>query len=161
MLRIVSLLFIIFFTLQHTETREGYAMRNFTTKISLCFAAGGIGGLFNSLAVWLLGLYGITQSFGVAIAPALSPQWLYPRVVWGGIWGIFFSLPFLSRHMLTKGLVLSLGPTLIQLFVVFPLKAHKGVMGLDLGSLTPVFVLIFNAIWGVTAAIWLRMSRQY
>jgi hypothetical protein len=30
-------------------------------------------------------------------------------------------------------------------------------MGLDLGSLTPVFVLFFNAVWGLTAAFWLRM----
>ncbi|MDP2645609.1 MAG: hypothetical protein Q8P24_11775 [Desulfobacterales bacterium] len=135
-------------------------MRNFVVRISLFFAAGGLGGLFNSLAVWLLGLYGVTQSFGVAIAPALSPQWLYPRVVWGGIWGIAFFLPVLSKHILIKGLLLSLGPTLIQLFVVFPLKAHKGVMGVDLGSLTPVFVLIFNAVWGLTAAIWLRLNGQ-
>jgi hypothetical protein len=28
-------------------------------------------------------------------------------------------------------------------------------MGLDLGALTPVFVLIFNAVWGLTATMWL------
>ncbi len=135
-------------------------MRNFAAKISIFFAAGGLGGLFNSLAVWLFGLYGVTQAYGVKIAPELSPQWLYPRIVWGGIWGLIFFLPVLSKSILTKGLILSLGPTLIQLFVLFPLKAHKGVMGFELGSLTPVFVLIFNAIWGLTAAIWMRLSGQ-
>jgi hypothetical protein len=29
-------------------------------------------------------------------------------------------------------------------------------MGLGLGALTPVFVLLYNAVWGVTASIWLR-----
>ena len=48
----------------------------------------------------------------------------------------------------------------IQLFIIFPIKADKGAMGLDLGTLTPVFVVIFNAIWGVTAAIWLRWTNK-
>jgi hypothetical protein len=40
------------------------------------------------------------------------------------------------------------------------MQANKGVMGLDLGALTPVAVLIFNAIWGVTAASWLRLTNK-
>jgi hypothetical protein len=35
---------------------------------------------------------------------------------------------------------------------VFPLKADKGVMGLDLGVFTPLFVIFFNAVWGLVAA---------
>ncbi|MBW2340691.1 MAG: hypothetical protein JRF50_10180 [Deltaproteobacteria bacterium] len=131
-------------------------MSSFTKRISLVFAAGCLGALLNSLAVWIFGDLGITSGFGVKIAPTLSPQWLYPRIVWGGIWGFLFLLPLMRSRILSRGLILSLGPTLVQLFVIFPLKAHKGVMGLDLGSLAPVFVFIFNAIWGLTTAIWLR-----
>lgn len=131
-------------------------MSSFAKRISLVFAAGCLGALLNSLAVWIFGDLGITSGFGVKIAPTLSPQWLYPRIVWGGIWGFLFLLPLMRTRILSRGLILSLGPTLVQLFVVFPLNAHKGVMGLDLGSLTPVFVIIFNAIWGITTAIWLR-----
>jgi hypothetical protein len=29
-------------------------------------------------------------------------------------------------------------------------------MGFDLGLLTPAFVVFFNAVWGLTAAIWMR-----
>ena len=90
----------------------------------------------------------------------LSPQWLYPRIVWGGIWGFLFLLPLMRNRILSRGLVLSLGPTLVQLFVVFPLEAHKGYMGLDLGTLTPLFVFVFNAIWGVATAIWLRWTGR-
>jgi len=33
-------------------------------------------------------------------------------------------------------------------------------LGLDLGTLTPLFVLFFNAIWGLTAALWLRLGEK-
>lgn len=129
-----------------------------TRSLSLFLAAGALGGLINSLVVWAFGELGINQALGVAIAPALSPSWLYPRIVWGGLWGLVFALP-LSTGWLARGLVLSLGPSLIQLFVVFPVKANKGILGLDLGVLTPVLVLLFNAVWGVVTSWWVRRTR--
>ncbi len=57
------------------------------------------------------------------------------------------------------GLILSLGPSLVQLFVVFPYKTGKGMMGLDLGTMTPLLVLVFNAFWGVAAAFWMKLAR--
>ena len=59
----------------------------------LAFSAGALGGLANSLAVWLFGALGITLALGVGIAPGLTPAWLYPRIVWGGLWGFLFLLP--------------------------------------------------------------------
>ena len=134
-------------------------MDNLSKNLSLVFGAGCLGGLVNSLAVWLSGMYGITSAIGVKIAPQLSAAWLYPRIVWGGIWGVLFLLPLLRRKLLIQGLIYSLGPTLVQLFVVFPMKANKGMMGLDLGTLTPLAVVVFNAVWGVTAAVWLRWAK--
>ena len=134
-------------------------MDNLAKNFTLVFAAGCFGGLLNSLAVWIFGELGITTALGVSIAPKLSAAWLYPRIVWGGIWGALFLLPLWQRTVLIKGLVYSLGPTLVQLFIVFPMKANKGAMGLDLGTLTPFFVIIFNAVWGVAAAIWLRWTK--
>lgn len=131
-------------------------MRNFVRNASLVFAAGCLGGLLNSLAVWIFGELGITGALGVKIAPQLSPAFLYPRLVWGGIWGLLFLLPLMKTRIFSRGLIFSLGPTLVQLFVVFPMKANKGVMGFDLGLFTPLFVVVFNAIWGWTAAIWLK-----
>ncbi|EAW39282.1 hypothetical protein [Lyngbya sp. PCC 8106] len=130
-------------------------MKSITQKLTLFFAAGCLGGLVNSLAVWLFGLLGITTSLGVSIAPQFTPTWLYPRIVWGGLWGLLFFLTGLTYNPFLKGLLLSIGPTLVQLFVVFPFKAQKGMMGLDLGALTPIFVILFNAIWGVVAAYWI------
>lgn len=133
-------------------------MRRAVTYLSLTFAAGGLGGLINGLAAWLLGAYGLTAAAGVAIAPELTPPMLYHRVVWGGIWAVLFLLPLMQKRLWLAGLVYSLGPTLVQLLVVFPLKADKGMFGLDLGSATPAFVVLLNAIWGLAAAAWLAAA---
>lgn len=130
-------------------------MRN----LSLVFAAGCWGGLLNGLAVWLFGLLGITQALGVQIAPSLTPAFLYPRLVWGGLWGFLFLVPLGRWSFPVRGLFFSLGPTLVQLFLVFPFMAHKGFMGLQLGYLTPVLVVFYNAIWGVGAGLWLKWAR--
>jgi hypothetical protein len=134
-------------------------VRAFFSRLSHAFAAGCFGGLVNSVVVWFCGHFGLTARLGVKLAPNLSLPWLYPRILWGGIWGLLFLLPLSGRSALKKGLILSLGPTLVQLFVVFPYKAGKGMMGLELGTMTPLFVLVFNAFWGVAAALWMKMAR--
>jgi len=125
----------------------------------ICFAAGCLGALANSIVVWMSGDLGLTGKLGVSIAPALTPAWLYPRIVWGGIWGLLFMLPMLRSKPVLKGSILSLFPTGVQLFFIFPLKAHKGVAGLELGMLTPLLVLFFNWIWGVVTAAAERSAR--
>jgi hypothetical protein len=129
-------------------------------EVSLTFAAGALGGLANSLVLWLFGAVGLNQFLGVALAPQLTPAWLYPRLVWGGLWGWLFLLPRPKLTYSSRGIIFSLGPSLVQMFVVFPLKAHKGVGGIDLGTLTPLLVLFFNAIWGLVTAVWLKWSRS-
>lgn len=128
-------------------------------KLMIFFAAGAIGALINSLVVWQFGQQGISQSLGVAIAPSLSAHWLYPRIVWGGLWGLLFILPMLNSRLLLKGTILSLFPAIVQLFVVFPLKAHKGIAGLDLGLYTPLLVLFFIWVWGISTALAIKFSR--
>ena len=136
-------------------------MRISSKSIALCFSAGCMGGLANSVVVWLAGAIGITAALGVSIAPALTPGWLYPRLVWGGLWGFLFILPLLKTSPYVRGLVLSIGPTAVQLLIVFPLVANKGVFGVELGTLTPLFVVIFNAVWGLAAAAMLkRFDRE-
>jgi hypothetical protein len=132
-------------------------MNSFFRNLTLAFGAGCMGGLVNSLALWLFGRAGIPAELGVKLAPALTPAWLYPRLVWGGLWGFLFILPIFRNQPFAQGLFFSLWPSVVQLFIVFPYQANKGMLGLDLGTLTPVFVLFFNAAWGLTAAFWLRM----
>jgi len=134
-------------------------MTGWIQRLGFVFSAGAAGGLANSIAVWLFGAVGITKAVGVALAPQLTAAWLYPRVVWGGLWGVLFLIPYLRSPLLLRGLVFSLGPTIIQLFVVFPYKANKGFLGLDLGLLAPLFVIIYNAVWGLTAVYLLHKTE--
>ena len=135
-------------------------MRSFIRKSLAVFAAGCAGGFINSLAVWLFGIAGISAAMGVSLAPALTPAWLYPRIVWGGIWGFLFLLPVERYGAWFKAFLYSLGPTLVQLLVVFPYKAGKGFFGLDLGLLTPLLVVFFNFVWGLAAVLLIEGSGR-
>lgn len=127
-------------------------------KLAIAFSAGAFGGLANSIAVWIFGYLGISAMLGVAIAPNLTAAWLYPRLVWGGIWGFLFLLPFLKRSLFLKGALLSLAPTVVQLLLIFPYQTNKGNLGLDLGLLTPLLVVFFNLVWGLAAAFIIQQT---
>ncbi|MDJ0716525.1 MAG: hypothetical protein QNJ54_20315 [Prochloraceae cyanobacterium] len=143
-----------------SSTQQENRLKNLARNTTLVFASGCLGGMLNSLTVWFFGLVGVTSLLGVKIAPTLTPTWLYPRIVWGGLWGFVFLLPFFERNYFYRGILYSLLPSLVQLFIVFPFKANVGVMGTDLGRLTPLFVLFFNMVWGVSAAFWLKSIAQ-
>jgi hypothetical protein len=135
-------------------------MRQFLDRASMSFAAGAFGALINSLAVWAAGEYHLTARLDIAIAPALTPDWLYPRIVWGGLWGFLFMLPVVRGQWWMRGIILSLLPSAFQLLYVFPHETGRGWFGLSLGALTPAFVLAVNAIWGLSAAWLLRMTGR-
>ncbi|MGO9622686.1 MAG: hypothetical protein ACLPT6_14935 [Desulfobaccales bacterium] len=127
--------------------------------ISLTFAAGCVGGLLNALFVWSFGASGLAGALGVKLAPAFTPPWLYQKLVWGGIWGWLFLLP-LGLSYPVRGLLFSLGPTCVALLVVLPYQAHKGWFGWQLGFLTPVLVVFYNAVWGLAAGWWLQLTAR-
>ncbi|PLX99427.1 MAG: hypothetical protein C0624_13495 [Desulfuromonas sp.] len=136
-------------------------MHNSNALMAVCFLAGLIGALFCSLAAWAFGNWGITALAGVNMAPALTLTWLYPRLVWGGIWGLAYFLlvgsPRSRRRWVRKGLLISLLPTLLQLFYFFPYTTPFGQMGVKLGLMTPLFVLLYNFIWGFFTGVFTRL----
>jgi hypothetical protein len=134
-------------------------MRHFLDRAAVSFAAGAFGALVNSLVVWAAGQYGLTARLGVAVAPTLTASWLYPRLVWGGLWGFLFLLPLRGSWWL-RGLVASLAPSAFALLYVLPYLTGQGLLGLRLGAPTPVFVLAANAVWGLAAAWMLRMTGR-
>ncbi len=128
-------------------------------RTALLFSAGAFGGLINSLTVWLFGIYGINAMLSVPIQPDLTPQWLYPRLVWGGLWGaIFFLLEFRKNRpsFLVSSIFASIGPSLGMFLVVFPHKVGKGYFGLDMGDFTPMLVLFFNFVWALATLLLFR-----
>lgn len=127
--------------------------------ISLAFAAGCFGGLAKGMAAWLCGAIGITALLGSHFAPPLSAPWVYAHVVWGGIWALLFLLPIRGWSIYTLGIFYSLPQSLISLLVMFP-KMNRGLLGWQLGYSTPVLVLFFGFIWGLTSAFWWKQSRN-
>ena len=128
--------------------------------LSVCFTAGVFGGLANALFVWGAGVAGISAMIGVDIAPGWTLPWIYQRLVWGGIWGFLFLLPVMPWSIGGRGVLLGIVPSLVQLLVVFPNVLEKGMFGLDLGFLTPAYVLIANSVWGMAAAFWMTCSIE-
>ena len=128
-------------------------------KIITVILAGVIGGLVNSLGIWGFGALGINQALGFNFTPTLTIPWLMPRLISSGLWGLLFLLPFWREDLIKKGIVLSLGPLLLMLFMMFP-KMGAGMMGLKLGSTAPVFALIFTLVWGITAALFLKTIKK-
>ncbi len=130
-------------------------MRKLLERASLSFAAGVAGGFANSLVLWWFGVAGVTAAADVKLAPDLTPAWLYPRLVWGGLWGFLFLLPLGSTSYVLRGLLFSLVPTTFSLFYFLPAQG-QGILGIELGMQMPMFVVLFNAVWGTIAALWLK-----
>lgn len=136
-------------------------MNRNSALLAVCFTAGVLGALANSLAAWICGLWGVTALAGVNLAPALTADWLYPRLIWGGLWGLAYHLTVrtqrVRRQWVRKGLWISLLPTAAQLFYFFPYRTPFGLMGMGLGELTPLFVLLFNLVWGFFTGFFTRL----
>lgn len=133
-------------------------------RISLGLAAGFLGAFVNALLVWYLGCLGIPQKLNLAIATTWSAQSLYPRLVWGALWGLLLAIPGWKGgfwvSVFSRGILLSLLPTAFQLLHVFPVLTGKGMFGIALGRLTPVFVCFHNAVWGFLAALWVYLAKN-
>ncbi len=119
------------------------------------FIAGALGGLTNSIVVWLLGATGVTPALGFSMAPELSFEWIFRRIFASGLWGIIFLIPVYANNPVKKGLVLSVLPWLSSALIVFPLRMDVGYFGLGFGMGAPIWTLIFAAVWGVTGTLFL------
>ncbi|MBK8187429.1 MAG: hypothetical protein IPK77_09450 [Cellvibrio sp.] len=121
--------------------------------------AGALGAFAMCLVMWLSTKYGVTHALGVAIQGSTSPEWIYPRIVWGGLWGLLFLLPLFASSILARSFVLALIPTLVQLFIIFPYYQGKGIAGLNLGLLTPFVVFFFFWVWSLATSLILKLAK--
>lgn len=128
-------------------------------KVSAAYVGGLLGALVDSFNIWFLGKAGVTGLLGVGLRPEWTESWLYPRLVWGGIWGLLLLLPVLRGRAVLRGIVFSVAPSAVVLIAVFPAMG-KGALGLGFGSLTPVIVVLLNFGWGVVASLWYRQAAR-
>lgn len=122
-------------------------------RISGAFAGGALGAFVDSFNIWFMGKAGISDLLSVGMKPEFTPAWLYPRMVWGGIWAMLLILPLLKQRKMLRGCTFSLVPSAMMLFMVFP-SMGKGLFGLGFGVLTPVVVVGLNVIYGIVASLW-------
>lgn len=135
-------------------------------KWLLAFVAG-----FVSTIVFHQGVLQLLHMAGVVPSPAwhmdaVAPLGV-PKVVslafWGGVWGI--ALWAVVRNMtgakrwIWGGIFGALLPTIVALFVVFPMKGMPMAGGFD-----PKMIgagLLLNGIWGLGVVGLMKMYRQF
>ncbi|MEQ8165281.1 MAG: hypothetical protein RIC93_04290 [Alphaproteobacteria bacterium] len=136
-------------------------MRN----IAIGFSAGALGAVANVAFVWLSIQYRLTDLLSLSLSsPPPLPEFLYRQVAWGGLWGIALVLPVLERSVILRGLLLGALASAAALFYFFPLHTNAmghgpGLLGQNIGTWMPLFVLIANSVWGLVAAWFYRQAR--
>lgn len=129
------------------------------------FIAGFISTLtFHQGALALLHATGFSPK--AAYATTATAPFQVPAVLslafWGGLWGIALWLVIVDAQapaywMLAAGLG-AIGPSVIALFVVFPLKGQPVAGGWDIRII--LGALILNSAWGLGVALFMRLTAQ-
>jgi len=131
----------------------------FLHNLSLVLAAGAVGGLLQALGGAACSHGGLNLLMGSAWQQVFSHTLIYSRIVQGALWGLLFLLPWPRLHLFWRGVLFSLGPTLVQLLLAFP-RQGQGWLGLSLGLATPFLALVFGVLWGFGAALWLKILAE-
>ncbi len=136
-------------------------MHRTKAMLCVCFCAGLLGALVASFIARLGANLGIQQLAEVLLPAHWSLAWLYPQLIWGGLWGLAYfatvASPRARNHWVRKGLWASLLPTAWQLFYLFPNHTPHGALGLGLGNFTPVVFLVYYLIWGFFTGLFARV----
>lgn len=120
--------------------------------LATTFGAGVLGAFARTLAFWLMAFSGLSAAIGFPFSASLSPESLYPRLVWGGLWALLFLLPVPRKVWWLRGLFFSLVPSLVWLVQTHLSHALDTLLADGKVFLT---VLAGNAIWGLITA-WIR-----
>lgn len=121
--------------------------------ISGAFTGGALGALLDSVNIWGMGVLGISDLIGITMKPEFSAPWAYQRMIWGGLWMLLLLLPLLRQRILLRGMLFSLVPSGMMLFMVLP-SMGQGMLGLGFGVLMPAVVIGLNFIYGIFASLW-------
>ena len=116
--------------------------------------------LFHSGGLALFWLGGLIPAFPWNMTPV--PPLGVPQVIslafWGGVWGLpvwWVIRRWQGMKFWLSGVVIgAIGPTLVAMLLVFPMK------GLDVNATKVVGGLIVNAAWGLGLAVWMQFNRS-
>lgn len=131
-------------------------MPPFLHRANHCFTAGALAGFITTILIWIASQSGGFLALGVPVVMELTPGWVYQRVVWGGLYGLFFLVPlFWGWPVWRRGLVVALVPSAATLLLFNPIKDGIGLFGLGFGPAWPFLVTGFWLIWGAIAGWWI------
>jgi hypothetical protein len=116
-------------------------------RLSWAFVAGCIGAIALYVGVTLLLRSGFGNIPAQQAAYLGSKAFLYRSIVWGGIWGFAFVIPFLAGKWWARGLLVGLAATLVSFFV------FRGGLPADVKEIIAAAVLNM-VFWGLAAAFW-------
>ena len=116
--------------------------------------------LFHQGVLALFWLVGLIPAFPWNMTPV--PPLGVPQVIslafWGGVWGLpvwWIIRRWQSMKFWLSAIVIgAIGPTLVAMLLVFPMK------GLDVNATKVVGGLIVNAAWGLGLAVWMQFNRS-
>jgi hypothetical protein len=116
-------------------------------RLSLAFASGCFGVLLFYVAIRAGLAAGLINPPEAALKFLTSKAFLYRQVVWGGIWGFAFMIPFLKGKWWLRGPIVGFVASLAAIFVF------------GSGAIPPaprlIAILVLNmGFWGLTAAFW-------
>jgi multidrug transporter EmrE-like cation transporter len=125
--------------------------------IALCYSAGSFAAFLSSLAMHLGASGGLHRAFGLALRPGFDTNWLFPRIVWGGLVGMLFAFPLPLRFSWIGLFAITVALTCLQLFVVYPIWEGMGYLGLRYGWAMPFFCFGYTAIYVIGTSLSLRL----
>ncbi|MEJ2119333.1 MAG: hypothetical protein P8Z76_01250 [Alphaproteobacteria bacterium] len=113
---------------------------------SLAFASGAFGVILFYLVLRGGLAAGLLNPPEPALKLLTSKAFLYRSVVWGGIWGFAFMIPFLTGKWWLRGPIVGIAATLVAIFVF---RGGQADLTFVIGA------VILNVVcWGLTAAFW-------
>lgn len=127
--------------------------------ISGAFTGGALGALLDSFNIWAMGKTGLSDLIGITMKPEFTAPWVYQRMIWGGIWMLLLLLPFMKSRTALRGMMVSLLPSAMMLFMVLP-SMGKGMFGLGFGTPMPLVVVGLNFIYGIFASYWYSSTTK-
>lgn len=125
-------------------------------KIASCLIAGFLGGVASNVLNLIFNKINLPMFLGVDIASDNSIGDLYLDLFFGSLWGLLFLIPVFNYHLIIKGIILSIIPSLFQLLVILPFLQGVNPLALEYGVLMPLYILFLNLAWGIAAGAFLN-----